>query len=1008
MSSSTQAFDDPGGDDGFFKLESNSVTNYINWYKQPPPNADNAQSIHDWQQQFRHPRDARVYLVFKNPSRTGNQNDRLRANQNGYTVSFVIIGGTTYPRFSLRLGLVHPSNDRFQNVSLRLVFPVYGDDGLNQPRDRLTVTPGRAIENGLTNSLSPDKAFTLSNSMINLAYERIVISKEQSQVSGLKEGANSEMISWQTDIEPISSNFNVNLAALGFTAEQCAVAATFRKLKAPETTIWVRTTIPSNLDWQFKLVTAMPSPCLPPFPLIDARYNPGLKCLKPIHVGNIPSITSEDAAQVRFHLGLRKKGWNKPNGYTGSLVSGPQEKKIISMEYSKFFDGKRHYEAVQILGLAREIQAQRPDAASLFNRQYAFLLSPVPNSFDDSEFVIFLNVRPTHRDRFDATMAPPEPGCAVSITMEQGTQPEPEPSQFRRIHSRAASNASQQRPHASSSASQRSHTRNVSSMSGPAGGPASPASIAQRSHLRNVSNTSVLGGAVSPPGTPPHWDIGSPVRSQPGTPTRVSPSQSRRISDLPLPNISALALSSNVPGDISTWYGPSINRSADMVTWNGFVVPNPSKNRDDFDICIWLRIPSAAEPMGGLVTDIKSGHFKFGITNTGAYVQQEQAIRLAMHGDMSFYGIPPNNWMQDLLLGLENQSLKDQGRGITLKDGPRMHSSFQNKLTNQQKRALQAAVTNNEAKRQKANHYAVLLKGPPGTGKSTVSQCIAYHCYMFGEALLVACGTNRALDSVANKILEILPKSGSQWTVPNSVKNVYRLETDFDESYEQVSRNGQAYSHTFSGDYEPRSYQIDLSQYRDAPIDDNNFRYLEEYVKRRATTNRPLSLGDHILQRLRKARAQRLRAQWTFDEYPPEESKREYDLLNDFIGLRHAAARQNVFYVEIIGETAPQRRARFEELDDTQKFITKETAKAWRNLQTFYIKHARIILITAQTAGRRIMKGFRASRVIIEEAGQLDEPNSLNAFVRSYSTLRKVIWSGGKSHDLLSLFMVLP
>lgn len=40
------------------------------------------------------------------------------------------------------------------------------------------------------------------------------------------------------------------------------------------------------------------------------------------------------------------------------------------------------------------------------------------------------------------------------------------------------------------------------------------------------------------------------------------------------------------------------------------------------------------------------------------------------------------------------------------------------------------------------------------------------------------------------------------------------------------------------------------------------------------------------------------------------------------------------------------------------------------------------------------MKSFPAQRVIIEEAGQLNEPNSLNAFVRSYSTLRKVTWSG--------------
>ena len=471
-----------------------------------------------------------------------------------------------------------------------------------------------------------------------------------------------------------------------------------------------------------------------------------------------------------------------------------------------------------------------------------------------------------------------------------------------------------------------------------------------------------------------------------------------------MPNIGAMMLSNDAP--VSFFEGTTVERSSEIVKWSGIVVPNPRARSDEYDICIYLRIPSAAEPMGGLgIGQRKSGLFQFGVVNKGAHGQAEQAVRLAMYGDRSFYGIPTHHWMQDVLFARESRALKQQGHGEDPPAGLKLHPSFNDKqLTAKQREALQAAVTNthpsdakSNRKADKGNHFFLLVRGPPGTGKSTVSQCIAYHCYSVGETLLITCGANRPLDHLVDKVLGVLPRLSKQWTVPNSVLGVFRLVVDYEESHNQIDRNSQAYQHTFRGEYESTERTRTLQEAIGVAMTDQEFHNVEEYVKRRITTGRPVSLGDHILARLKKARAQRQKDQWVHDLpelYGREESEVEYQLLWDFLGWRNLAVKHNVYYVEIIGETTPQRRARFEELNEVQKAIVRETSKVWRNLQSFYLKHAKIVFCTAQTAGRRILKLFRAQRVIVEEAGQLDEPNTLNSFVRSYSTLRKVILSG--------------
>lgn len=68
--------------------------------------------------------------------------------------------------------------------------------------------------------------------------------------------------------------------------------------------------------------------------------------------------------------------------------------------------------------------------------------------------------------------------------------------------------------------------------------------------------------------------------------------------------------------------------------------------------------------------------------------------------------------------------------------------------------------------------------------------------------------------------------------------------------------------------------------------------------------------------------------------------------------------------------------------------------RAWENLQRFYINHAKIILCTASTAGRKSLRYYKPTFVIVEEASQMTESVCLNGIIRSYATSKKVIMSG--------------
>lgn len=74
--------------------------------------------------------------------------------------------------------------------------------------------------------------------------------------------------------------------------------------------------------------------------------------------------------------------------------------------------------------------------------------------------------------------------------------------------------------------------------------------------------------------------------------------------------------------------------------------------------------------------------------------------------------------------------------------------------------------------------------------------------------------------------------------------------------------------------------------------------------------------------------------------------------------------------------------------------LAKQQKAIWTQLQELYLQDARIVFCTASTAGRKALRGFRPSYLIVEEASQMVETQALNAIMRNYSSLRKVVLSG--------------
>lgn len=129
----------------------------------------------------------------------------------------------------------------------------------------------------------------------------------------------------------------------------------------------------------------------------------------------------------------------------------------------------------------------------------------------------------------------------------------------------------------------------------------------------------------------------------------------------------------------------------------------------------------------------------------------------------------------------------------------------------------------------------------------------------------------------------------------------------------------------------------------------------------------PLSLGTEILRRVKKALIEG--ADWV-DDGRHTDSDQEYTLLRCFINCRLEA--DSIIDTESIG--APDALVLYgnpDEADDDQpdrSSIQNRTKLAWKELQKFYLSRAKVVFVTASTAGRTLLQVYKPIYCLIEEA----------------------------------------
>jgi AAA domain len=241
-----------------------------------------------------------------------------------------------------------------------------------------------------------------------------------------------------------------------------------------------------------------------------------------------------------------------------------------------------------------------------------------------------------------------------------------------------------------------------------------------------------------------------------------------------------------------------------------------------------------------------------------------------------------------------------------------------------------------------------LIVGPPGTGKTLVSAHIAAHCRRQGATILVVCASNHGLDVIAERIIKEFTSSKS----PITVNGLYRLDREFGEGHEMQMPT----------DYRQQRFK-DAQLFTDdvikelvtLDINPSLFQALRSWIETKSSTNNRLSLGRHIISRLERAVAQG--PNWPQDR---AEDQEEFTLLWELMTWQRALAREGQVFAEPLD--LPDHLASLEALEEDNLAIhdvlVRGLRNAWTCLQHFYIDRAKIVLCTASTAGRKMLRYF--------------------------------------------------
>ncbi|KGO58028.1 hypothetical protein PEX2_084670 [Penicillium expansum] len=771
----------------------------------------------------------------------------------GALLSFFIGGGMEIPHFGLHLRL-QVQNSKTLYRDFTMVWTAWDDDDFDSERTP-TFTP------------SDTERFTFSASLTDVNLKKVKLDENSAKACNGKDGAEAFEIQWTSHTIPqMVSGFEIPDAQLEqlFRPEQIQTFQRFRNMRAKNISIRVVTRIQRDeILHNWCGMAAMPRPTLPPYPFYACRYVKQAKMFTMMKA--IPPVTDPI---IKHHHRRRKFGW--PSMTDSGFQETPELLTHTNAPFTVFLN-EREYEAIRMIGLLREADAQKETAITQFNNFYEFELfraSDVHNVKGkglDEYFYGVIDAKFILRDREDA--------------QEMLEQAMPLP--------------------------------------------------------------------------------------QPGTPVTISP-QRQKGSEEPR----------------------KVNKNR---LWQGVVVSSQgissivNRQSSYHAVCVRLKRPAIQESIGMRLN--LAGFATFGSPNP-AIVQARRAIRYAMWGNDHF-AVARDNKVKRLLLAHDNANIEFHRHGdlVDQKTG-QFINNIQRTRNEEQIKAIRSAFSDGSL----WWNFLSLVTGPPGTGKTSVSVSIAAHCLERKWPLLIVCASNHGLDVITERII--------------------RLGTDYRESHEmQMQMPRESSSYAGDEDENEDENEDEDDYYRREPS--LMFRKVDRDLRERGVDpelrqvvissmegitdpSHRFSLGAHITNSLERIMARGQPKQITRDKAASDISVKERDCLWDFITFQELLRRQGDLFLESTALVLASGSTYADESPPRTSHakLVREQKRLWLNLQELYLKNAKIVLCTASTAGRKALRGFRPSYLIVEEASQMVESQALNGIMRNLNGLKKVILSG--------------
>ncbi|KAJ6081056.1 hypothetical protein N7499_005930 [Penicillium canescens] len=327
--------------------------------------------------------------------------------------------------------------------------------------------------------------------------------------------------------------------------------------------------------------------------------------------------------------------------------------------------------------------------------------------------------------------------------------------------------------------------------------------------------------------------------------------------------------------------------------------------------------------------------------------------------------------MKALLLAHENHVMKflpPDNENLDYTRIPSFLSWLKDSRNPLQKRSIREALSPHGG-------FMKLITGPPGTGKTAVSTAIIRYCYVTQAPILVICGQNQGLDVVAQRYSSLYENGNAD------ISQVYRLGTEFAESVDMhFKENLVLTTDRVSGLRE--NFKRAIHELSRADIAERIVGSLEASLTSMGVNLQHLSLGRFIMTRVKNE----IRLQGS----PGRETNQESELLMEFACWQQVIRMMDKLQVEPIDPTSTSAH----NFSAEQRELQASFQKLWGKLQEFFLKKARVVFCTANTAGRHILRGFRPRFVLIEEASHISETTCLVPIMANYVGLERVILSG--------------